>query len=253
MTTRTVVILSIFSVAICLSNRTLLPYENAGTKADCEIKYWLSRLKAEGHHKMVTSRTKEYEYLMTTRMGMSRSDYVDTRVADVGPGPRGSLEWADMTKLRVGIDPLANAYVSLGVAKQKMSYVVASASDIPFPDRYFDIVTSINSLDHVADVGTAVKEMQRILRPGGLFLLSTDVNHRPTPCEPNEFDWDIVHAFEDMEVVTLKKYEKYAPQNRHRSASKTSLPTVTSDSQPYDFANPTPRYGVLIATLRKKG
>ncbi len=84
------------------------------------MKYWLSRLEKEGYDKMVQFRADEYHAMSTNWLGLSDSFYQDKRVADIGPGPRGSLEWADMTKLRVGIDPIANMYMRLGVSKQKM-------------------------------------------------------------------------------------------------------------------------------------
>jgi len=53
---------------------------------------------------------------------------------DIGCGPRGSLEWADMTKERYGLDPLANEYLKLGADKHKMKYVASGAEKIPFED-----------------------------------------------------------------------------------------------------------------------
>merc|ERR1712157_386255 len=185
--------------------------------------------------------------------GLDDTFYENKRIADVGPGPRGSLEWADMAKLRVGIDPIADSYMELGIARQRMSYVAASASAIPFPDGYFDVVTSLNSLDHVSDLAGTISEIQRVLKPGGLFLFVTDVNHKATPCEPQQYGWDIVDRFSQLEQVSVERYEKYAPgsQQYKKLMKEGKAPEVHNSSQPYDFNNPTKRYGTVVAKLRK--
>lgn len=41
---------------------------------------------------------------------------------------------------------------------------------IPFPDDYFDVVTNNMVLEHVPDLGVALKEISRVLKPGGVVL-----------------------------------------------------------------------------------
>jgi ubiquinone/menaquinone biosynthesis C-methylase UbiE len=49
----------------------------------------------------------------------------------------------------VGIDPLAKEYERLNGGLHGMTYVAARSEEIPFPEGYFDVVSSFNSLDHV--------------------------------------------------------------------------------------------------------
>lgn len=51
--------------------------------------------------------------------------------------------------------------------------VVCSALDLTFPDNAFDTVTSTEVLEHVPDPLRALREMQRVLKPGGHLILST--------------------------------------------------------------------------------
>ena len=84
---------------------------------------------------------------------------------------------ADMAAERVGLDSLAREYMKLGADRHKMRYVDAGAESIPFPTAHFDAAFSFNSLDHVHDLGRAIAEIKRIVKPGGLFLLITEIDH----------------------------------------------------------------------------
>lgn len=45
-----------------------------------------------------------------------------------------------------------------------------SATDLPFPDASFDVACSFKVLPHVRDVGLALREMARVVRPGGSVI-----------------------------------------------------------------------------------
>src|SRR5438132_12658068 len=49
----------------------------------------------------------------------------------------------------------------------------AAAEELPFPAASFDVVYCYSTLEHVADAGRAVREMVRVLRPGGLLYVHT--------------------------------------------------------------------------------
>jgi len=197
-----------------------------------EFSYWTVRRVREG-----TLSNVHYEFFYTGPFGLDRSFYAGKRILDVGCGPRGSLEWADEAAERVGLDPLASRYRTLGSRAHRMRYVSAPAEKIPFPDGSFDVVSSFNSLDHVDRLDDAVGEMRRVLAGGGVLLLVTDVNHRPTVTEPIAFGWDVVDRFSPLRVVRSNRYEK-APGGMYETLVRAT---------PYDDADPTPRYGVLSA------
>jgi len=162
-------------------------------------------------------------------------------VLDIGCGPRGSLEWADTASERIGLDPLPDEYRRLGAGAHRMRYVAAGSEDLPFPSGYFDVACTFNSLDHVDDLGRAIAEIQRVIEPGGLLLLLTELNHPPTLAEPMSFSWEILDAFGEMEPLEVRHYE--------RSASGLYDSILQADM--YDHADPRVRYGILSAKLRK--
>ncbi|MGH7908948.1 MAG: class I SAM-dependent methyltransferase [Thermodesulfobacteriota bacterium] len=113
---------------------------------------------------------------------------------------------------------------------------------MPFEDGYFDFVSSFNSLDHVDDLDQAIAEITRVIAPGGLLLLITDVNHAPTKREPLEFSWDIVSKFNsNLKLVEEKHFEK----------GKEGIYMSIRTNIPYDHSNHKKRYVVLSAKFIK--
>ena len=53
---------------------------------------------------------------------------------------------------------------------QSVSWVVGDAQALPFPDRAVDVVTIAFGLRNVAVIPAALREMRRVLKPGGTFL-----------------------------------------------------------------------------------
>jgi SAM-dependent methyltransferase len=54
---------------------------------------------------------------------------------------------------------------------------VADVRSLPFEDGSFDVVVSTSTLDHFAaraDIGTALRELHRVLAPGGLAVVTLD-------------------------------------------------------------------------------
>lgn len=104
-------------------------------------------------------------------------------IVDVGCGNRPyEAALAGITARYIGVDWTARPNVD----------VVAPAEDLPFDDASFDLLLSTQVLEHVDDPGRVVAEACRVLRPGGIALVSTHgvVNYHPNP---NDY-WRWTHA-----------------------------------------------------------
>lgn len=195
-----------------------------------ELSFWDSRRDMVGDGKR--------EWCYTELFGIEPGWYGGKRILDIGCGPRGSLDWATQAAARVGLDPLAEEYIAMGADPEAMDYVVGVAEAIPFGDASFDVVGSFNSFDHVEDVDRVTAEITRVLRPGGLFLLGTDVAHRPRLMEPQTFGWDVARSFEPpFEVVDERRY-----------ADRGGFDWAVRDAIPHDGDGP----GVLVAKLKRR-
>jgi len=75
----------------------------------------------------------------------------------------------------VGVD-LSGGMLNHAVARG-LAVGQASATQLPFPDRSFDLVYSFKVLPHVPDLDTALREILRVLDVGGVAVLEVDSAH----------------------------------------------------------------------------
>jgi len=188
-------------------------------KDDAEFEFWRKTRKDAGG----TLQNGHYQRLFTDQFGLTREFFARKRILDIGCGPRGSLEWATEAVRRVGLDPLVDRYRVLGIEEHAMEYCSAPAENIPFPDESFDIVSSLNSLDHVDDLHGTLGEITRVLVPGGSFLVEVEFGHRPTDTEPIVIPADFVESLQPTFQVLL--YQRFAsPRGRIHSAYGEAVP-----------------------------
>lgn len=189
-------------------------------KESSELRYWQERFKAES--KLAND---HYEFFYTHHFGFTKEFYDDKVIVDVGCGPRGSLEWANNAMRRIGVDPLADRYKELGADQHAMEYFACPAENIPLESETCDAIFSFNSLDHVENVDAVLNEINRLLKPGGVFLLLVEVNQKPTACEPHELSArGILDALQDrMDCLELAHFEPGGNQSMYDSikANKT--------------------------------
>jgi SAM-dependent methyltransferase len=211
-----------------------------GEKGRHELAYWRERLRAQG---ALEDGNPHYAWLFTSFFEIRPALYDGARMLDIGCGPRGSLEWATNAAERVGLDPLAAEYRKLHSRTHNMTYVNGGAERIPFPDGHFDVISSINSLDHVDDLGRALAEIARVARPGALWLLLTDVNHAPTPTEPQSYSWDLLDLLPpEWELIERRDWERCSDNMFDNLRFGTA----------YDHRREG-RPGILTARLRRSG
>jgi ubiquinone/menaquinone biosynthesis C-methylase UbiE len=95
-------------------------------------------------------------------------------ILDIGCGPGGLLyavrrRWPEAHV--IGVDPAEKA---LEVAREKTPdglFLVGSAEAIPLPAASADVAVSTFSFHHWRDQATGLREVARVLRPRGFFVL----------------------------------------------------------------------------------
>ncbi|MGI8478248.1 MAG: class I SAM-dependent methyltransferase [Gaiellaceae bacterium] len=83
-----------------------------------------------------------------------------------------------LPKRIVGVDiagsTLDTAFRATAAAGVEPELVRANLERLPLGDAEFDLVVSIQVLEHLLDPAAGLRELARVLKPGGTLLLSTD-------------------------------------------------------------------------------
>jgi len=90
---------------------------------------------------------------------------------DVGCGTGATLGRLTALGSAVGLDYAPEA-LALCRRRTRARLVRGDAEQLPFADGTFDLVTALDVMEHLDRDEAAVKEMARVLRPGGLAVLT---------------------------------------------------------------------------------
>lgn len=155
-------------------------------------------------------------YILTTGEGMvSRIETVWGRfwyesrfrgkkpIADVGPGRCWFTRQNPRDIIAIDNAPdLVEHYSARG-----LRITLGTASQIPFPDAYFEGVFCCWLLEHLPDPERAAVEFHRVLKPGGLCCIVV-----PTPADMAAFYADYTHIrpFTDVSLRQLAAAARFA-------------------------------------------
>lgn len=122
------------------------------------------------------------------------------RVLDAGCGAGyGAAELSLTASTVLGVDYSEDAisYARQHYGTANLHFLVGSASQIPVRAQEFDLITAFELIEHLQDWRAFLCEMRRLLRPGGLFIVSTPnrdyyaesrAGRGPNPFHHHEFD-----------------------------------------------------------------
>lgn len=99
-------------------------------------------------------------------------------IIDVGCGTGRLLRAASVhwPKAQLwGVDPAEQMVSEARRLNPYASFKLASSESLPFPDQTADIVLSSISFHHWTTQAKGIKEITRVLRPGGLFCLADHI------------------------------------------------------------------------------
>jgi SAM-dependent methyltransferase len=97
-------------------------------------------------------------------------------VLDIGCGSGyGTAALAEIASSATGIDfaPDAIEYARAHYIHPRLTYLPGSATNLPFDDASFDLITAYEVIEHLHDPSQLLAEARRVLRPAGVFLVST--------------------------------------------------------------------------------
>lgn len=95
------------------------------------------------------------------------------RALDVGCGEGRFCRAMGSTGVStVGVDPTVALIETARRRDPEGDYRVGRAEALDFPDASFDLVVSYLTLIDIPDIGAAIPEMARVLKPGGALLIA---------------------------------------------------------------------------------
>lgn len=146
------------------------------------------------------------------------------RVLDVACGEGyGSRILSNAAASVVGVDISAEAvaHARSKYAVSSLEFVEASAALLPLPDDSFDVVVSFETIEHHDQHEEMLSEIRRVLRPGGLLVLSS----------PNKQHYSIEPGYSNpYHVKELFREELLALAGRHFSTMQVYSQRVVHGS-----------------------
>lgn len=139
----------------------LSPQEERGFKF--KIKY--KKLNSDWDESLVIL-CKKFEEILRENGGEVE------KVLDAGCGHGNYIidEFRQKINWAVGVD-LAPEFTAKNICLDEIKY--ADLSQLPFADSSFEVCLSLWTLEHLPDPQAVLREIYRILKPGGYFLLAT--------------------------------------------------------------------------------
>lgn len=91
---------------------------------------------------------------------------------DIGSGGGQLLR---LIAARYALTPFACDYINglMETPGQKVELVDLNRENLPYPDGYFALATCIETIEHLENFRAMVREIYRVLKPGGLAVIST--------------------------------------------------------------------------------
>lgn len=145
----------------------------------------------------------------------------DANILDVGCGAGFLTNF--MAENGFNVSGIDLSQESLNVAHKhdttkKVRYKLANAYELPYPDQSFDIITSLDFLEHVDSPQSVIKEVSRVLKPNGLFFYHTfNRNILSHLVVIKCVEWFVQNTPKDMHVIDLfikpSEVEKFCNDN----------------------------------------
>ncbi len=132
------------------------------------------------------------------------------RVLDVGSGTGyGSEYLAAYASSVTGIDYSKTAVRFAQSRYKRPTFLVMDAHTLHFPDASFDFILSSENFEHLSDQAKSLREVRRVLAPGGMALIGTpnpEVMDGPNLFHTKENTYEELHellgaTFSEFEIL----------------------------------------------------
>jgi SAM-dependent methyltransferase len=129
----------------------------------------------------------------------------------------------------VDVDESAIGYARDRYAQPNVEFIVDDLLELSLPDASFDVVVAFETIEHLRDQERYLSHVTRVLRPGGVYVVSTPRADRTTTQPDNPFhetelsrsDFEALlrRHFEDVELYGQRRLQT----SRHRMLQRLDV------------------------------
>jgi ubiquinone/menaquinone biosynthesis C-methylase UbiE len=143
-------------------------------------------------------------------------------------------------QIEMGIDISLDDLIVANKINKYKKLVTADARYLPFKDKSFSTIVSISVLEHIPNMQKAIKEAYRVLKPGGIFIITMptlELNNNlfyPSIFKKIGFidlaDWYVNkyhQIFKHINILTEKKWVHIVEKSGFKILSVTGTMTTT--------------------------
>lgn len=159
------------------------------------------------------------QWFLGLPLSRALADHPDPLILDVATGTarlartlfrqngfRGRLIGLDLSRKM-----LQQAVQTTEMWAHRITFIRQDATQLPFPDATFDAVVCLEALEFMPDPDRVLREMVRVLRPGGVFLVTNrigkDARWLPGRTYKSEVFEAKLHAL-PLEMVRIKIWQE---------------------------------------------
>lgn len=151
------------------------------------------------------SHTSHFFHQRLQRVAESLSGLAGGEVLDAGCGPAFIAEGLDCNRFGyVGLDispAMLNGDVERLCGRPRCRFLMGRMESIPCRDQSFDVVLCLGALEYVEDKEVALREFRRVLKPGGMLVLSMLNRCSPYRLWQDCFYWKILNLKEKVAAL----------------------------------------------------
>lgn len=134
--------------------------------------------------------------------------WVESRVKEIGPTPDSKVLEVGSCDINGSVRKLFSTQYYVGVDIQNgpgVNILLPNPKELIFKSRYFDVIVCTEMLEHAEFPEAMISEMYRVLRWGGVLLLTTRSEGFPHHNPPD------YHRFSEAEIEKMLGEASFRP------------------------------------------
>lgn len=160
--------------AIAGQNISILKYTEDSSGWDDSLTTFHENEASHGNHYMDKASRRHALQQIKGEIGKQR--FVILEVGSSSGYFLRNIKLAAPTAFIIGSDCISGPLERLAVNMPDMPLIQFDLTKCPLPDRSVDVIVLLNVLEHIEDDQKALKQLYRILKPGGIAVIEVPAN-----------------------------------------------------------------------------